>query len=65
MLVEHAQSRWLWSAAETHDFLSLVAGDKYTCIDCHKGIAHRLPNMEGIEMLYGAPLGQVTEQREP
>jgi cytochrome c-type protein NapC len=28
----------------------------YTCIDCHKGIAHRLPSMEGIEMLYGAPV---------
>jgi len=33
-----------------------LAGKDYTCIDCHKGIAHRLPNMEGIEMLYGAPL---------
>lgn len=42
-----------------------LAGDKYTCIDCHKGIAHRLPSMEGIEMLYGAPLEQVTERRAP
>ncbi len=33
-----------------------LADNEYTCIDCHKGIAHRLPNMEGIEMLYGAPL---------
>jgi cytochrome c-type protein NapC len=41
-----------------------LAGDKYTCIDCHKGIAHRLPNMEGVEMLYGAPLEQITERRE-
>ncbi len=33
-----------------------LAGEDYTCIDCHKGIAHRLPNMEGVEMLYGAPI---------
>jgi cytochrome c-type protein NapC len=32
-----------------------LAGKDYTCIDCHKGIAHSLPDMEGIEMLYGAP----------
>lgn len=25
------------------------AGDDYTCIDCHKGIAHQLPDMTGIE----------------
>jgi cytochrome c-type protein NapC len=37
---------------------TVLAGEKYTCIDCHKGIAHRLPNMEGVEMLYGAPLEQ-------
>ena len=41
-----------------------LAGKDHTCIDCHKGIAHRLPNMEGVEMLYGAPLEQVSEQRE-
>ncbi|GAA5130412.1 cytochrome c3 family protein [Thalassotalea piscium] len=27
---------------------SLASGDK-TCIDCHKGIAHQLPNMQGVE----------------
>ncbi|KAA9131571.1 cytochrome c3 family protein [Marinihelvus fidelis] len=27
---------------------SLASGEK-TCIDCHKGIAHQLPDMEGIE----------------
>ena len=27
---------------------ALASGEK-TCIDCHKGIAHQLPNMEGIE----------------
>ncbi|KZZ54059.1 cytochrome C, partial [Oleiphilus sp. HI0122] len=26
----------------------LVTGEK-TCIDCHKGIAHKLPSMEGVE----------------
>lgn len=26
----------------------LVTGEK-TCIDCHKGIAHELPNMSGVE----------------
>lgn len=33
--------------AEQHS-TALAAGEK-TCIDCHKGIAHRLPDMEGIE----------------
>jgi cytochrome c-type protein NapC len=26
-----------------------LAGDDKTCIDCHKGIAHELPDMAGIE----------------
>jgi cytochrome c-type protein NapC len=34
-------------AAEIHGKF-LVPGDK-TCIDCHKGIAHELPDMTGIE----------------
>ena len=25
----------------------LISGDK-TCIDCHKGIAHELPDMTGV-----------------
>jgi nitrate reductase cytochrome c-type subunit len=41
-----------------------LAGEDYTCIDCHKGIAHRLPNMEGIEMLHGAPLEHVPSHGE-
>jgi cytochrome c-type protein NapC len=41
-----------------------LAGKEFTCIDCHKGIAHRLPDMEGIEMLYGAPVEKLTETRE-
>jgi len=34
-------------ASEAHDSL-LIDGDK-TCIDCHKGIAHDLPDMSGVE----------------
>jgi cytochrome c-type protein NapC len=34
-------------AAEIHTRY-LLAG-KATCIDCHKGIAHELPNMQGID----------------
>jgi len=26
-----------------------LTGDQKTCIDCHKGIAHKLPDMEGVE----------------
>lgn len=34
-------------AVRAHE-IDLVGGDK-TCIDCHKGIAHRLPDMSGVE----------------
>lgn len=34
-------------AAAQHS-TSLASGEK-TCIDCHKGIAHQLPNMAGVE----------------
>lgn len=34
-------------AAQQHS-TSLASGEK-TCIDCHKGIAHELPDMSGIE----------------
>lgn len=34
-------------AAGAHS-TSLASGEK-TCIDCHKGIAHQLPNMRGVE----------------
>ena len=27
---------------------ALASGDK-TCVDCHKGVAHRLPDMSGVE----------------
>lgn len=38
-----------------HVHATALSGKTHTCIDCHKGIAHRLPDMEGVEMLYGAP----------
>ncbi len=34
-------------AADAHS-TSLASGEK-TCIDCHKGIAHELPDMSGVE----------------
>ena len=40
-------------AAEIHGKF-LVTGDK-TCIDCHKGIAHELPDMTGIEPGWRTP----------
>jgi nitrate/TMAO reductase-like tetraheme cytochrome c subunit len=27
-----------------------LAGGTRTCIDCHKGIAHRLPNLQGTQL---------------
>ena len=40
-------------AAEIHSRF-LLAGEA-TCIDCHKGIAHELPNMEGIDPGWRVP----------
>jgi cytochrome c-type protein NapC len=40
-------------AAEIHSRF-LINGEK-TCIDCHKGIAHQLPDMTGIEPGWRAP----------
>ncbi|CAH0991494.1 Cytochrome c-type protein NapC [Sinobacterium norvegicum] len=34
-------------AAKQHS--TALAGGEKTCIDCHKGIAHQLPNMHGVE----------------
>jgi len=36
------------SRASKQHSTSLAEGEK-TCIDCHKGIAHQLPDMEGVE----------------
>jgi cytochrome c-type protein NapC len=40
-------------AAEIHSRY-LITGER-TCIDCHKGIAHELPDMTGIEPGWQAP----------
>ncbi|NMP15044.1 MULTISPECIES: cytochrome c3 family protein [unclassified Thalassotalea] len=36
------------SRASDQHSTSLASGEK-TCIDCHKGIAHELPDMQGVE----------------
>lgn len=38
-----------------------LAGKEYTCIDCHKGIAHQLPDMADVPMLFGAPLERIRD----
>jgi cytochrome c-type protein NapC len=40
-------------AAAIHDRF-LVSGER-TCIDCHKGIAHELPDMTGVDPGWSAP----------
>jgi cytochrome c-type protein NapC len=35
-------------AADFHQRF-LMENDEHTCIDCHKGIAHQLPDMTGVE----------------
>ena len=46
-------------AAEAHERF-LVTGER-TCIDCHKGIAHELPNLQaGAERLQPAPQGETS-----
>ena len=40
-------------AAEIHTRY-LLSGEA-TCIDCHKGIAHELPNMEGVDPGWKVP----------
>ena len=53
-------------AAEIHQRFLLT--HQATCIDCHEGIAHELPNMEGVEPgwkmppeLEGAPKTSLAE----
>ena len=40
-------------AAEIHE--RYVLSNKATCIDCHKGIAHELPDMEGVDPGWKVP----------
>lgn len=39
---------WQSERASTQHSTALASGEK-TCIDCHKGIAHQLPDMTGVE----------------
>jgi len=42
-----------WTAQSTRAVAvhsKALAGSEKTCIDCHKGIAHRLPNMAGVDI---------------
>jgi len=50
------------SIRAVHVHSTALGSGERTCIDCHKGIAHRLPDMEGVEMLFGAPIEQVTSR---
>lgn len=59
-------SRQTPRAAEIHNRY-LVSGER-TCIDCHKGIAHELPDMTGIEPGWQPPpelRGGQAQTREP
>ncbi len=41
---------------------TLLASGEKTCIDCHKGIAHHLPDMEGVPMVTDAMHEQMLKQ---
>lgn len=45
---EYMDFTWQSQRAVDQHSTALANGDK-TCIDCHKGIAHRLPDMRGVE----------------
>ncbi|MEP5764206.1 MAG: NapC/NirT family cytochrome c [Halieaceae bacterium] len=45
---EYMDFTWQSERAVTQHSTALAGGEK-TCIDCHKGIAHKLPDMAGVE----------------
>ena len=45
---EYMDFTWQSQRAVDQHSTALANGDK-TCIDCHKGIAHRLPDMSGVD----------------
>lgn len=49
-------------AAQAHS--TFLEGRTHTCIDCHKGIAHRLPNMATAPHWEATP-AQSTEEKKP
>ena len=49
-------------AAEIH--ARFVVTKERTCIDCHKGIAHELPDMTGIEPGWQVPVEQRGDEQQ-
>ena len=45
---EYMDFTWQSGRAAQQHSTALASGEK-TCIDCHKGIAHQLPDMAGVE----------------
>ncbi|MCX2981819.1 cytochrome C [Halieaceae bacterium IMCC14734] len=45
---EYMDFTWQSERAAQQHSTALMSGEK-TCIDCHKGIAHKLPDMTGVE----------------
>ena len=45
---EYMDFTWQSTRASNQHSTALASGEK-TCIDCHKGIAHHLPDMSGVE----------------
>ncbi len=45
---EYMDFTWQSTRASNMHSTALASGEK-TCIDCHKGIAHQLPDMSGVE----------------
>ena len=45
---DHMDFTWQSSRAVQQHSTALASGEK-TCIDCHKGIAHKLPDMSGVQ----------------
>lgn len=50
-------------AREMHS--TLLASGKKTCIDCHKGVAHKLPDMQGVESGFHGNLTLDTRPSDP
>ena len=48
-------------SAYMHDHMLKQGG--FTCIDCHKGIAHKIPEMEGLEAVAATELVAEAEKR--
>jgi cytochrome c-type protein NapC len=47
-------------APGTYMHKTMIDSGQFTCIDCHKGIAHVLPEIEGLEQITPATLEPIT-----